>query len=94
MLQIFYCKTCFNPHTEYLCHSYNGLCCTDCCPCADKVNGDGQVTLDNNGGIWNLTHQVASEIFTPVDIPEAQLEVNLEDIVNDPTSPNYIGGGL
>jgi hypothetical protein len=68
------------------------LCCTNCCPCTDKVNGDGQVTLDNNGGLWNLTHQIASEIFIPVDIPDEELNVNLEDIVNDPNSPNYIGG--
>lgn len=94
MLQIFYCKTCYNPQTEYLCHSYNGLCCTNCCPCTDKINGDGEVVFNDNGDIWNLCHQIASEIFIPVDIPDEQLNVNLEDIVNDQTSPNYIGDSL
>jgi hypothetical protein len=94
MLQIFYCKTCYNPHTEYLCHSYNGLCCTNCCPCTDKINGDGKVTFNDNGDIWILTHEIASNIFTPVEFPDPSDEVVLEDIVNDPTSPNYIGDDL
>lgn len=97
MLQIFYCKTCYNPHTEYLCHSYNGLCCTNCCPCTDKINGDGPVTLNDDGDIWNLSHQIASEIFAPIEIPdepENPDDIVLEDVINDPTSPNYIGDVL
>ena len=70
------------------------MCCTNCCSCTDKVNGDGPVILNDNGDVWNVTHELASSIFTPVDIPDAPVEVILEDIVNDPTSPNYIGGGF
>jgi len=94
VLQIFYCKTCYNPHTEYLCHSYSGLCCTNCCPCVDKINGDGPMIINDSGDIWNVTHEIASNIFTPVEIPDPLDEVVLEDILNDPNSPNYIGDDL
>ena len=94
MLQIFYCKTCYNPQTEYLCHSFDGLCCTNCCPCVDKINGDGEVEFNENGDIWNLQHELASNIFIPVELPDAPVEIILEDIVNDPNSPNYIGDDL
>lgn len=92
MLQIFYCKTCYNPHTEYLCNQPTGMCCTNCCPCIDKINGDGPILFNDN--IWNVTHDLASDIFPPVELPDAPVEVILEDIVNDPTSPNYIGDNL
>ena len=94
MLQIFYCKTCYNPHTEYLCNQPTGMCCTNCCPCVDKINGDGPITFNDNGDIWNVAHDLASDIFHPVEIPDALDDIVLEDIVNDPTSPNYIGDNL
>jgi hypothetical protein len=92
VLQIFYCKICYNPQTEYLCHSFDGLCCTNCCPCVDKINGGSQVVFNDN--ILYLTHELASNIFIPVELPDPLDEVVLEDIVNDPTSPNYIGDDL
>ena len=50
--------------------------------------------INDSGDIWNVTHEIASNIFTPVEIPDPLDEVVLEDILNDPTSPNYIGDDL
>lgn len=88
------CKLCFNDFTEYACHSYDGLRCTACCPCVDKVNGDGPVFVEINGEelVWTLTHQLQETVMPSPVAEEPVGEVVLEDIVNDPTSPNFIGG--
>jgi hypothetical protein len=52
------------------------------------------VEFNENGDIWNLQHELASNIFIPVELPDAPVEIILEDIVNDPNSPNYIGDDL
>jgi hypothetical protein len=99
MLQIFYCKMCFQEYTEYACNSKEGLRCTNCCGCENKIEGDGPVNciLNNKEIVWNTTHEPLSNIYAPIEVPdppENPEDIILEDIINDPTSPSYIGGGL
>jgi hypothetical protein len=47
------CRECYSDFQEVYCFGVHNLC-MDCCPCDDKVNGDGEII----GIVWKRGKQV------------------------------------